>query len=116
MYIYHKNNAKTFKKAGVKMWLYNTKEDCKQGNILYQEVDGGHFEEFINHKSAFIYYILEGNGEFIIEDKEYKVKVEDVVIIPPDTRFYYIGHMKQILVTAPAWSEKDEKILRKIKR
>ncbi len=116
MYIYHKDNAKTFKKAGVKMRLYNTKGDCKLCNILYQEVDSGHFEEFINHKSAFIYYILEGKGEFIIEDKKYKVEAGDAVIIPPNTRFYYIGHMKQILVTAPAWDEKDEEIIRKIER
>ena len=109
-----KSKAKFFKKAGVKMWVYSSKEDCQQGNVVYQEVDGGHYEEFVNYKSAFIYYIIEGKGKFIIEDEEYPVEATDVIIVPPGKRFYYLGKMKQVLVVAPAWKESSEKVIRKI--
>lgn len=96
------------------MWVYSTKEDCKYGGFVYQEVNGIHDEEFLNHKSAFLYYIISGKGVFIIEDIEYPVSETDVVMIPPGTRFYYKGNMKQILVTAPAWEESSEVIIRKV--
>lgn len=113
-YIFNKNEANHFKKSGVEMWVYSNKEDCGQAGFVYQEVNGNHEDEFVNNKSAFLYYIIEGKGEFIIEDKEYTVKESDVIIIPPGTRFYYRGKMKQLLSTAPAWEEKHEKIIRKI--
>ncbi len=109
-----KEEAVTFNKAGVKMWKYVGKGDCPQASVLYQEVSGGHYTEFLNHKSAFIYYILEGKGSFIIEDKEYKVKATDVIIVPPNKRFYYLGNMKQILINSPAWEEETDELLRKI--
>lgn len=113
-YKFTKIQANHFKKVGVEMWIYSSKKDCEQGNIVYQEVDGGHYEEFINYKSAFIYYILKGRGKFIIEGKEYLVRGSDVIIIPPGKRFYYLGKMKQVLVVIPAWEESSEKIIRKI--
>ena len=109
-----KEKANHFVKAGVSMWVYSTKEDCEAGSVVYQEVNGGHYEEFVNAKSAFIYYIIEGEGSFFIEDEEFKVKATDVIIVPAGKRFYYLGNMKQVLVTAPAWEESSETIIRSV--
>ncbi|MFH1356410.1 MAG: cupin domain-containing protein [bacterium] len=106
--IYKKNKAASFLKQGVRMWAYNDKEECKQANVLYQETEKGHSEEFYHEKSAFIFYIIEGSGTWVIEDKEYPVQATDVVIVPPGKRFYYKGKLKQVLITAPAWEEKHE--------
>lgn len=113
-YIFSKGDANHFKKAGVEMWVYMNKNDCEEAGFVYQEVDGIHESEFINEKSTFLYYIIEGEGVFVIEGKEYSVKATDVIAIPPKTKFYYKGKMKQILNTVPAWQEKYEKIIRKI--
>ena len=94
------------------MWVYSTKDECLHGGLVYQEVDGIHNEEFINKKSTFVYYIIQGKGKFVIEGKEYPVKASDNIIIPTGTKFYYFGKMKQILITVPAWEEDSEEVVR----
>lgn len=113
--IFKRNNAANFLKQGVNMWLYNFNNDSSYANVLYQETDKGHSEEFYHEKSAFIFYILKGKGTWVIEGKEYPVEATDVVIVPPGKRFYYKGNLKQILVTTPAWEEKYEHHVRDIK-
>lgn len=90
-FVYSKKEAKSFEKAGIRMWVYSDKTDLMEGGVVYQEVDGVHDVEFMNKKSAFLYYIIEGRGEFVIEGKEYPVKAGEVVMVPPRTRFYYKG-------------------------
>ena len=82
--------------------------------MLYQETDKGHSEEFLHEKSDFIYYILEGSGTWVIEDREFKVKTGDVIIVPAGKRFWFHGNLKQICITAPAWEEKYEHHIRNI--
>jgi hypothetical protein len=55
--IYKKENATEFVKQGVKMRIYNSKEECPEATVVYQETEKGHFEEFYHSKSNFIYYI-----------------------------------------------------------
>ena len=107
--IFKLKNAQRIEKHGVKMHIYNTQEECPQAAVVYQETEKGHMEEFYHEKSTFIYYILDGEGKWIVEDEEYEVKAKDVLIIPPGKRFYFKGKLKQICVTAPAWEETYEK-------
>ncbi len=110
--IYKKENATEFEKQGVKMRVYNSKEDCPEASIVYQETEMGHLEEFYHSKSNFIFYIIEGHGTWFIEDKPYDVSAGDVVIIPPNKRFYYKGTLKQICITAPSWELEFEHHIR----
>lgn len=91
------------------MSIYNVKEEFPEAAVVYQETEKGHSEEFYHEKSAFIYYIIEGKGKWIIEDVEYDVEAHDVVIVPPCQKFYFKGKLKQLCVTVPAWDEKYEK-------
>lgn len=113
--VYKFLNAGVVEKHGVRMQIYNSREDCPQAAVAYQETERGHAEEFYHEKSAFIYFILEGKGTWIIEDAEYPAEAGDVVIVPPGKRFYFRGALKQVCVTAPAWEEKHEKHVRYIK-
>ena len=97
------------------MHIYNTKEECNEAAVVYQETEKGHMEEFYHQKSTFIYYILEGSGKWVIEDEEFEVETKDVVIVPPGKRFYFKGNLKQVCITTPAWDEKHEKHIRYIK-
>jgi mannose-6-phosphate isomerase-like protein (cupin superfamily) len=110
--VYKKEKALQIEKHGVRMRIYNFKEDCPQAAVAYQETDIGHREEFYHEKSAFIYYIIEGSGTWVIEDKEYPVSAQDVVIVPPGKRFYFRGALKQVCITAPAWEEAFERHVR----
>ena len=112
--IFKKENAPEFEKQGVKMRVYNTKEQCPQASIVYQETEKGHFEEFYHAKSYFIFYIIEGNGTWYIEDEAKEVNTGDVVIIPPGKRFYYKGNLKQICITSPSWEAEFEHHVRDI--
>lgn len=105
-------DAIRIQKNGVKMKIYSDIDDCMQGAVVYQETDKGHLEEFYHLNSAFIYYIIDGNGTFYIEGKAHTVKKADVVIIPPGSKFYYKGQLKQVCVTAPAWEPQYERHVR----
>lgn len=112
--IYKKSNAFSLEKHGVSMRIYNDLKDCPQAAVAYQETATGHAEEFYHEKSAFIYYIIEGSGTWIIEDVEYPVEKDDVVIVPPGKSFYFKGNLKQLCITAPAWEEQFEHHVRNI--
>ncbi len=112
--IYKKNSALTLEKHGVAMRIYNDMWDCPQAAVAYQETSSGHAEEFYHERSVFIYYIIEGCGTWVIEDIEYPVEKDDVVIVPPGKRFYFKGSLKQLCITAPAWEEQFEHHVRNI--
>lgn len=110
--VFRLENAEVIEKHGVRMRIYTTKADCKNAAVLYQETETGHAEEFLHERSDFIYYILEGNGIWIVEDKEFEVRAGDVVVVPAGKRFWFRGCLKQICVTSPAWEEQYEKHIR----
>ena len=112
--VFKRNQAFAVEKQGVNMWIYNGKEDCPGAAVAYQETDTGHGEEFYHGKSTFIFYIIEGKGTWFIEDEEYPVEATDVVIVPPNKRFYYKGSLKQICITVPAWEAEYEHHVRNI--
>lgn len=107
-----KKQTKIKSKFGIKLRVYKTK--YRQAEFAYVEVKKGHLEEFYNKVSTFFYYILEGKGKFFLNGVATPVKATDLLVIPPKTKIYYLGKMKLILVTAPAWSAKDEVYVRNI--
>jgi mannose-6-phosphate isomerase-like protein (cupin superfamily) len=110
--IYKRKDAFHLEKHGVAMWVYNSVQDCPGAAVVWQETETGHAEEFLHERSAFIFYIVEGGGVWVIEDVEYPVEAGDVVIVPPGKRFYYRGCLRQVCVTAPAWEEQYERHVR----
>jgi mannose-6-phosphate isomerase-like protein (cupin superfamily) len=112
--IIKKANAFVTEKQGVKMWIYNGKEQCPEVAVAYQETKNGHLEEFYHSKSAFIFYIIEGKGKWFFDGKEQSVEAGDVVIVPQNTKFYYKGEFKQVCVTAPPWEQEYEHHVRMI--
>lgn len=111
--IFHRKDAFHVTKADVAMWIYpNGGSD--HAAVAYQETQVGHSEEFRHTRSAFIYFILEGAGEWVIEGVPFPVAASDVVIVPPGKKFYFRGKLKQVCVTAPAWDQEHEATIRKV--
>lgn len=99
-------------KYGVDLKVYKTNNEAI--GLVYENTRTGHFEEFYHKKSTFTWYILEGRGNFYLNDKKTGVKATDVIIAPPHTRIYYVGKMKMLLITTPAWQPQHEVHVRDI--
>ena len=67
------------------------------------EVYKGHEKYCTNKISSYIYYVLEGNGKFKINGELYDVEMGDIIEIPKNTEFIYIGKMKLLLIMSPAF-------------
>lgn len=98
--------AEIKEKYGIKLWVHKTKS--QQAGVVYIEVEKGHLEEFYHKTSTFVYYVLDGEGTFYLNERATPVKATDVIVLSPMTKIYYMGKMKLLLVTTPAWKEKDE--------
>jgi mannose-6-phosphate isomerase-like protein (cupin superfamily) len=76
--------------------------------IVSVSVEIGYNQEFYDKQSTFTYIILEGNGTFFLDDETVEVAKGDVLSIEPNTRIYYKGKLKMILITTPAWKPENE--------
>ena len=81
-------------------------------NKVSSRIHPRHFQEFYDIESHFTYYIVEGEGTFVLNDKKVKVKATDLVVIPPKTRIHYFGKMKMVLTVSPAFKEENERHVR----
>ena len=104
----HKN------KYGVDLWVYP--EISPEAELAYLEVKDGHFEEFYDKVSTFTYYIIEGQGTFFLNGVPHDVAATDLITIPPNTKLYYLGTMKMVLMTTPAWRAENDVHVRDIPR
>lgn len=109
-YRYTAKDAQKIKKHGIDLVIYG--ENVPAANVCYVEVEEGHFQEFFDKKSHFIYYIIEGYGTFVLDDEKVEVKGTDLIVVPPKTRIHYFGKMKMVLTTAPEWKEENEQHIR----
>ena|SRR3989338_892476 len=55
-----------------------------------------------------IYFVIEGSGDFIIDNKTIRVKENDLVFIPMNTPYNVTGKMKYIIVCSPAFDPKHD--------
>jgi len=92
-------------KFGASLYVYPNVNDC---GIVLVSTETGHNEEFSNLKSTFTYVVLDGSGSFFLDDEEIKVEKGNMISIEPNTRIYYKGTLKMVLITNPAWKAKNE--------
>lgn len=74
------------------------------------EIDG-HHGKIKCSKEDRIYFIIEGNGKFIINDKEEAVSDNDLVFILKNTPYDIIGKLKYFLICSPEFNPKDDILL-----
>lgn len=109
-YRYTADNAKKFSKHGIDLTVYS--EGVEQANVVHVSVKQGHFQEFYDIKTYYIYYIYDGRGTFVLNDEKIEAKATDLIVIPPKTRIHYFGNMKMVLTVAPAFNEDNERHVR----
>lgn len=92
-------------KYGLELDVYGDFDTC---NISKGEVKEGHNQEFYHKESTFHYFILEGSATYYLDDEPVEVKAGDMLSIEPNTRIYYKGNIRFILITTPPWTEEGE--------
>ena len=111
-YKFTADKANKFNKYGVDLVVYG--ENVPEANVVHVSVNQGHFEEFYDMKSYYIYYIYKGRGTFILDNEKIEAKATDLIVIPPKTRIHYFGTMNMVLTVSPAFDEKNERHVRLI--
>ncbi|MDR3125556.1 MAG: cupin domain-containing protein [Candidatus Nomurabacteria bacterium] len=114
-YVYHKSDAETVvkHKHGVDITVY-AKPGVLLPNVVYEETEIGHLQEWYSDKSTQTWYIIEGEGVFVLDGEKFKVGAGDLVAVPPKVKKYYYGKMKMVLVTSPGYDPDDEHKVRTI--
>lgn len=107
-YIKRLSDEPTFKQNGLNGFNYHT--SCDKVSISYIDVYKGHEKYCSNIASYHIYYVIEGNGTFKIDDNLYEVSQNDIIEIPPNTKFVFKGNMKLLLIMNPPYSENNNVI------
>jgi len=71
------------------------------------EINGNHGKiKCINEDR--IYFIINGNGKFIINDEETEVGAEDVIFVPKNAPYNIIGKMKFFMICSPEFNPDDD--------
>lgn len=112
-YIFKQDEAKNIHKFGVDISIY---PDSSGSGIVYEEVTEGHFQEWYSDVSVYHWFIIEGNGVFVIDDEKVGVSAKDLVVVPPGRRIHYFGNMKMVLITTPPFDEKNEHQVRLVEK
>ncbi len=55
-----------------------------------------------------IYFILDGEGKFIISDVESEVNPNDLIFVPKNTPYNIIGKLKFFLICSPEFNPMDD--------
>jgi mannose-6-phosphate isomerase-like protein (cupin superfamily) len=111
MYVIKEPRDISFDKAGVKGKIFPTETLTKTTQYFLVETQSGHETKIIEHNCDFIYYILQGSGNFIISGVKESCSVGDLVVIPAGTPFIYKGTLKMIASSTPPWREEQEEIV-----
>jgi mannose-6-phosphate isomerase-like protein (cupin superfamily) len=104
------NDQNKFEWEGLVGHPYNSKEDFANASAAFFEVTGSH-GKVKNTKSDRIYFVVSGQGKFIVGGKEIGLSEKDVVIIPKNTMYDYWsteGILKLFLVHTPAYDSEFE--------
>lgn len=89
-YKYPAADARQFNKHGIDLTVYGA--NVPTANVVFVSVEKGHFQEFYDKRSHYMYYIVEGTGTFVLNDEPLEVEATDLIVIPPKTRIQLLRH------------------------
>ncbi|MFG3052270.1 cupin domain-containing protein [Kitasatospora sp. NPDC048239] len=102
--------AERFHKHGIDLTVYRQRDPS--ATVVRVHVERGHFQEFYNVRSSYVYYVIAGRGVFYLDGEAVEVGATDLVTVPPNTRIHYFGAMEMVLTVAPAFDDRDERHVR----
>lgn len=109
-YRYTDRDATRFTKHGIDLTVYD--QPSSSATVARVGVEKGHFEEFFDLESTYIYYIASGHGTFVLDDEAVVAEATDLIVVPPKTRIHYFGTMEIVLTVSPRFDESNERHVR----
>lgn len=77
----------------------------------YVEINGNHGKLKCLNEDR-IYFVVEGEGKFVVNEEETSVAAQDLVFIPKNTPYDIIGDLKYFLVCSPEFKPEDDVFLK----
>lgn len=65
---------------------------------------------YTQNEVEFNYYVIAGDGYFILNDDKQSVSTGDLIVIPPKTKYTFGGQLKMLLINTLEWSADQEKV------
>ena len=101
-------NDYSFEKVGIKGKKFSVGDITQKTGICQIETEGGHKTTIIQHECDFIYHVLDGEGYFVIDSQSENCIKGDLVVVPADSKFRYVGDLKMLLITTSAFYPEQE--------
>jgi SAM-dependent methyltransferase len=101
-YIYSLPSIRSFDDKGLFGYTFGPLQE-KDVDVYYVEVGSGHDTFMISRKITRIYYVIEGDGYFTIDNKKYNVRSGMLIEVPPKVEYSYSGRMKLVVFGRPRW-------------
>lgn len=101
--VYIKNIVDSFSKNGFEVSLLNT--ECNDLSLCFVTIDGKRDTYCMLDKSTMFYYIIEGEGNFEINEENIKIGKNDLIEIPPKNKYTYEGKLKMLEIQSQAFDE-----------
>ena len=112
MYVIKKPKEPTFSRVGHTGYIFSTKDLTTKTQFLLVETEK-ELEIVIREKECdFSYYILEGEGHFIVEEVKEKCEKGDLVVIPAGKAFTYRGKLTMLLNVTPIFRPEQEETIK----
>src|SRR5262249_34044632 len=101
-YTYSRPTAASFTGKGLLGYTFGPL-DQKDLEIYYVEVEKGHDVFMISKKITRTYYVILGNGYFVIDKKRYDLSAGMLMEILPRVEYCYSGKMKLFVFSRSRW-------------
>lgn len=83
-----RKDAQPYGRKGVSAFNYPFPDVNGGSSVIYAELTGEHGERKIGDRAR-LYYILDGQGEFVVNGEKTPVEFGDVIVIPPNGVYNY---------------------------
>lgn len=104
-YIKNLNKEYTFSKDGFDVSIPNIANN--EISICFVDVKVERTTYCMLDKSTMFYYIIDGNGEFEIDDDKIEVVKNDLIEILPKQKYSYEGNMKMLEIQSNSFDETE---------
>lgn len=104
-YVKNINKDYDFSKDGFNVCL--PKISNKEISICFVDISGERSTFCMLDKSTIFYYVIEGNGEFQINDDFISINKGDLIEILPKQKYSYKGNLKMLEIQSNEFDEKE---------
>ena len=111
-YVKNLDKNYSFSKNGFNVIL--PKIDNKDVSICFVDVDKERDNYCMLDKSTIFYYIIDGTGEFEINNEFIQIAKDDLIEISPKQKYSYKGNLKMLEIQSNAFDEKEVHEFKKI--